>query len=56
MAQFDAEAEQLAQRWLARGPEQSLYGFLDLDFLRLQALHGGIHGRRIAAPKLLPAE
>ena len=54
--QFDVQAEQLAQRWLARGPEQSLYGFLQLDFLRLQALHGGIYGRRIAAPKLLPAE
>jgi hypothetical protein len=53
---FDAQAEQLAQRWLARGPEQSLYEFLHLDFLRLQALHGGIYGRRIAAPKLLPAE
>ena len=54
--QFDAQAEQLAQRWLARGPEESLYGFLHLDFLRLQALHGGIYGRRIAAPKLLPTE
>ena len=53
---FDAQAEQLAQRWLAGGPEQSLYGFLHLDFLRLQALHGGIYGRRIAGPKLLPAE
>ena len=54
--QFDAQAEQLAQRWLARGPEPLLYAFLQLDFLRLQALHGGIYGRRIAAPKLLPAE
>ena len=54
--QFDAQAEQLAQRWLARGPEQSLYAFLHLDFLRLRAMHGGIYGRRIAAPKLLPAE
>ncbi len=53
---FDAQAEQLAQRCLARGPEQSLYGFLQLDFLHLQTLHGGIYGRRIAGPKLLPAE
>jgi hypothetical protein len=53
---FDARAEQLAERWLAGGPEQSLYAFLHLDFLRLQALHGGIYGRRIAAPKLVPAE
>ena len=53
---FDAQAEQLAQRWLAGGPEDSLYGFLHLDFARLQAMHGGICGRRIAAPKLIPAE
>ncbi len=54
--QFDAHAEQLAQRWLAGGPEQSLYAFLHLDFLGLQSLHGRIIGRRIAAPKLLLAE
>jgi hypothetical protein len=54
--QFDAQAEQLAQRWLSRGPDESLYAFLQLDFLRLHALHGRIFGRRIAAPKLLPAE
>jgi len=54
--QFDAQAEQLAQRWLAGGPEESVYAFLQSDFLRLHALHGRIYGRRIAAPKLLPAE
>jgi hypothetical protein len=53
-AEFDAQAEQLGQRWLALGPEPGLFGFLQLDFLRLQAMHGAIHGRRIAAPKLLP--
>ena len=55
-SQFDSQAEQLAQCWLAREPEQSVYGFLHLDFLRLQALHGRIYGRRIASPKLLPVE
>ena len=54
--QFDSHAKQLAERWLAGGPEQSLYAFLHMDFLKLQALHGGIYGRRIAAPKLFPAE
>jgi len=54
--QFDAEAEKLARRWLDRGPEESLYGFLELDFRRLQALHGAIYGRRITAPKLIPAD
>jgi hypothetical protein len=55
-AEFDAQAEQLGRDWLALGPEPSLCAFLDLDFLRLQALYGGIYGRRIAAPKLLPVE
>ncbi len=54
--QFDSQAEQLAQRWLDRGPEESLYAFLHLDFLQLQSVHGRIYGRRVAAPKLLPAE
>ena len=55
-SQFDSQAEQLAQCWLAREPEPSLYEFLHMDFLRLQTLHGRIYGRRIAAPKLLPVE
>ncbi len=54
--QFDMQAEQLAQRWLVLGPDTSLYDFLQLDFLRLKALHGGICGRRITAPKLIPGE
>jgi hypothetical protein len=54
--EFDSQAEQLADRWLAQGPEESLYRFLHLDFRGLQALHGRICGRRIAAPKLVPTE
>jgi hypothetical protein len=55
-AEFDARAEQLAQGWLALAPDPSLYGFLQLDFRRLHSLHGRVHGRRIAAPKLIPAK
>jgi hypothetical protein len=55
-AEFDAQAEQLARSWLGLAPEPSLYAFLRLDFRQLQAAHGGIHGRRITAPKLLPAD
>ena len=53
---FDAHAERLAEQWLAAGPEEPLYAFLRMDFRQLQVLHGGIYGRRIAVPKLLPAE
>jgi hypothetical protein len=55
-AEFDAHAATLGQRWLAQGPEESLFSFLRLDFPKLQAQHGRIFGRRVAAPKLLPAE
>jgi predicted metallopeptidase len=55
-AQFDAHAAKLGQRWLALKPAESLYAFLHLDFRGLQARHGSIFGRRITAPKLLPAE
>lgn len=55
-AAFDARAGKLAQRWLAAGPDDDLYSFLRLDFLGLQARYGRIYGRRITAPKLIPAE
>ncbi len=55
-AEFDAHAAKLAQRWLAAGPDEDLFSFLRLDFHSLQARHGRIYGRRIAAPKLIPAE
>jgi hypothetical protein len=54
-AQFDAHAATLAQCWLAAKPEEELYAFLRLDFASLQARHGRIFGRKIAAPKLIPA-
>jgi hypothetical protein len=55
-AEFDAHAAKLGQHWLASSPDESLYSFLHLDFRNLQSRHGRIFGRRVAAPKLLPAE
>ena len=55
-AEFDAHAARLGQRWLASSPDEALYDFLHLDFHKLQSRHGRIFGRRIAAPKLIPAE
>jgi hypothetical protein len=55
-AEFDAQAARLARRWLEERPDEALCSFLRLDFLKLQAQHGRIYGRRIAAPKLIPAE
>ena len=56
-AAFDAprRASSPSVGW-RRGPDDDLYSFLLLDFLGLQARHGRIYGRKITAPKLIPAE
>ena len=48
---FDAQAARLARHWLAQQPDEALYAFLQLDFPQLQARHGRVYGRRIAAPE-----
>jgi predicted metallopeptidase len=54
-AEFDAHATRLAARWLELKPDDELHAFLRLDFRGLHTAHGRIYGRRIAAPKLVPA-
>jgi hypothetical protein len=53
-AAYDAEMGRLADRWLALNPPADLHSFLQLTFGKLLARHGGIHGVRIAQPKLIP--
>ncbi len=55
-AEFDAHAAKLAERWLAAAPAEELYSFLRMDFFGLRRQYGRIYGRRIAAPKLIPAD
>jgi hypothetical protein len=50
-AEYDAHMGVLADRWLADGPPQALYGFLRGDFNELQRQHGSIVGIRIPRPK-----
>ena len=52
--QYDAQVEQLVARWLALGPPESVCGFLRLNFRELGARYGGVHGRKIPMPKLIP--
>jgi len=51
---YDAQSQQLVDTWLAGGPEESLYRFLDENFRELNARHGRVFGMRVRAPKVFP--
>lgn len=52
---YDAEMEQLADRWLSTPSTAEVDGFLRLSFQELRGRHGTIYGARVATPKLMPA-
>lgn len=51
---YDAQMDQLADRWLAMNPPESLYGFLRLSFRELKATHGPVIGTKVRRPSLIP--
>jgi hypothetical protein len=53
---YDAHVKRLVDRWLRLGPAEALYSFLRYDHGGLIARFGRVYGRRIPAPKLIPAE
>ncbi|MFH1264624.1 MAG: hypothetical protein ABIK89_02795 [Planctomycetota bacterium] len=53
---YDAQVEQLVDRWLALEPPASVYDFLRYDFRQLVNRYGKIYGTKISVPKLIPAE
>jgi predicted metallopeptidase len=52
---YDALVGRLVDHWLSQSPAEPLYSFLRHDFQALTQLHGKIIGRRVRAPKLIPA-
>jgi hypothetical protein len=46
--------ERLAEAYLACDPPVELYAFLKSRFRALQARHGGVVGKQVPIPKLLP--
>ena len=54
-ADFDAQAETMAQAWLATNPPHELYDFLRFSFRQLHAQHGGVYGCKAPLPKIVPA-
>lgn len=51
---FDAHAAALARRWLASGPSEGLYAFMELSFEELLAEHGAVIGDKYRTPRLIP--
>lgn len=52
--QYDAQIEWLLRKWLDRRPDPSLYDFLSGTMEDLIDRHGGLHGHRVARPRLIP--
>ena len=50
---YDAQVDELVDRWLASGPPESVCEFLRCDFRQLLARYGRVYGRKIPTPKLI---
>lgn len=53
---YDAAIERMTDEWLALDPPEDLYEFLRYNFAELTQQHGGVFGRRVATPRLVPSE
>lgn len=51
--EFDAQAESIADMYLACSPPESLYGFCQLHFREIEQEHGRVFGLRYPQPKLI---
>ncbi len=51
---FDAQARQMANRYLQQTPHREFSDFLQFDFRKLRDQHGQIVGQKIPIPKLKP--
>ncbi len=54
--EYDAHMAGLARAYLSNGAEQSLHGFLRLNFAQLQHRHGSVVGVVVPRPRLLPLD
>lgn len=53
---FDAQAEQLYEAYLALDPPEELLWFLQMEFDELVQQHGPIKGLKLRTPKLIPVD
>ncbi|RIK81751.1 MAG: hypothetical protein DCC68_07985 [Planctomycetota bacterium] len=52
--QYDAQIDRLLRKWLDARPDPALYEFLSGSMEDLIVRHGGLHGLRVARPRLIP--
>lgn len=52
--QYDALMDQFTAEWLSLNPPEDLYAFLRCSFGELTRQFGGVYGRKIATPRLVP--
>jgi predicted metallopeptidase len=52
-ADYDAQMQVLANRWLQQNPPSELYEFLGFSFAELHRRHGRVFGARLPHPKLI---
>ena len=51
---YDAMVRTLVDKWLKRDPPPEIWNFLNMNYRELAAQFGGVHGTRIAMPKIIP--
>ncbi len=51
---YDAQMNQMADRWLSHCPPEDVYSFLKLSFAELRATHGRVVGIKVRHPRLIP--
>ena len=54
--EYDATSRRLAQAWLSHNPPSELYTFLGSNYQGLLEEYGGVFGRKVPAPKLIPMQ
>ncbi len=52
-AEYDAQMQVLANRWLRGQPPREVYEFLHLSFAELHRIYGRVYGTRVPHPKLI---
>jgi hypothetical protein len=52
-AEYDAQMQLLAERWLAQQPSPAAIEFLQSSFAELHRRHGRVFGTRVPHPKLI---
>ncbi len=54
--EYDEAMDRLVKKWRSLDPPDQVFAFLESDFNTLRDRWGGVHGTKIAAPRLIPLD